>query len=169
MALSKKQRGFGSTFYWRTNEKMGRSIFSRCHSPMPPSSPIDSPKMHHLSRHYFPFVPVRKQLTPHLNATDSSLSNNSNNKDGRRWSVASLPSSGYDTNSGSSNMSSQCSSQERLPHLPNMPTSDELQMLSERFSSNDSNPTTTTTTGLDDDNYQHRKSSFIRPRSIIPP
>lgn len=117
--------------------------FPRCHSPMT-SSPVDSPKILHSNRH-FPFIPIRRPFT-HL-STEC--------KDGRRWSVASLPSSGYDTNSGSSNVSSQCSSQERLHHLPNVPTSDELQMLTEHFSSNESNPS------ADDET----RKCFIRPRS----
>lgn len=100
--------------------------FPRCLSPMT-SSPIDSPKIVHSGSRQFPFAPIRRPFT-HLSAEC---------KDGRRWSVASLPSSGYDTNSGSSNVSSQCSSQERLHHLPNLPTSDELQILSEHFSAND--------------------------------
>jgi len=51
---------------------------------------------------------------------------------------------------------SQCSSQERLHQLPNIPTSEELQMLTSHFSSNDSNPS------LDDEG---RRSPFHRPRS----
>lgn len=100
--------------------------FPRCHSPMT-SSPIDSPKIVHSASRQFPFASIRRPFT-HLSAEC---------KDGRRWSVASLPSSGYDTNSGSSNVSSQCSSQERLHHLPNLPTSDALQILSEHFSANE--------------------------------
>ena len=51
---------------------------------------------------------------------------------------------------------SQCSSQERLHQLPNIPTSEELQMLTSHFSSNDSNPS------IDDEG---RRSPFHRPRS----
>ncbi|XP_069693816.1 microtubule-associated serine/threonine-protein kinase 3 isoform X2 [Periplaneta americana] len=106
----------------------------RCHSPIS-GSPIESPRMS--PSQHFAFAPVKRG-------------------DGRRWSVASLPSSGYGTTPGSSNVSSQCSSQERLHQLPNIPTSEELQMLTSHFSSNDSNPS------LDDEG---RRSPFHRPRS----
>ncbi|XP_063706020.1 microtubule-associated serine/threonine-protein kinase 3 [Culicoides brevitarsis] len=96
----------------------------RSHSPVL-ASPIDSPR---INSPHFPFAPIKRIST-------------CSRGDGRRWSVASLPSSsGYGTTPGSSNLSSQCSSQERLHQFPHVPTNDELRMLSHHFSSNDSNP-----------------------------
>ncbi|OAD59084.1 Microtubule-associated serine/threonine-protein kinase 4 [Eufriesea mexicana] len=92
----------------------------RCHSPLS-GSPLESPRMS--SSPHFAFAPI-KRIGGGTTGTG----------DGRRWSVASLPSSGYGTTPGSSNVSSQYSSQERLHQLPNVPTKDELRMLSCHFS-----------------------------------
>lgn len=68
---------------------VGNTTSPRSHSPMS-ASPIDSPRISSPSIMHFPFVPI-KRIT--------------SRGDGRRWSVASLPSSGYGTTPGSSNLS----------------------------------------------------------------
>lgn len=63
----------------------------RSHSPIS-ASPVDSPRINSpASILHFPFLPIKRI--------------SSCRGDGRRWSVASLPSSGYGTTPGSSNLS----------------------------------------------------------------
>lgn len=62
----------------------------RSHSPIL-ASPIDSPKLNSPNKVHMHFVPIKR--FPNCRS------------DGRRWSVASLPSSGYGTTPGSSNLS----------------------------------------------------------------
>ncbi|OWF46091.1 Microtubule-associated serine/threonine-protein kinase 2 [Mizuhopecten yessoensis] len=116
-------------------------LSARCPSPQTlGNSPHESPRNMSPNQHgNFAFHNVRKC-------------------DGRRWSFASLPSSGYGTNTpGSSNVSSQYSSQEKLNQMAYPLGGDELTLFARNLTAVDHT--------VDEDGGHSPVSPLMRPRS----